>query len=185
MKPLIPLLLALAASSASGQGGADSYLCCNLRRVGDWISDSNYLESGATMVPFGTPVRLIEFGRYRVHVEIAGQRVSIGNDYSRDLPMEVFARRYLVARDPRPAVAELEPRLKTAIESGRVARGMTREQVIIALGYPISSETPHLDARTWRYWLWTFSPYTVSFDEAGRVTQVDGAADTLRWVYMP
>ena len=43
---------------------------------------------------------------------------------------------------------------------GQAIRGR-RDQVIIALGYPISSETPHLDARTWRYWLWTFSPFDV------------------------
>jgi outer membrane protein assembly factor BamE (lipoprotein component of BamABCDE complex) len=63
---------------------------------------------------------------------------------------------------------------------------MTRDQVLMALGYPIASETPHLDLRTWKYWLWTFSEYRVRFDEQGRVAEVMADdRDTLDRVYLP
>ena len=162
----------------------DAFLCCNMRSNGDWISDSNYMESGKTMIPFGTPMKFAGFGRYRVNVEIDGKRQTIGNDYSRDLSMDVFARRYLVKDDPRSKVVNFPPKIRTAVESARVTRGMTRDQVLIALGYPISSENPHLGAATWKYWLWSFSPFFVHFDGNGRVAKVTTDPDTLARVFL-
>jgi len=171
---------AYAQSSDLGEG----FLCCNMRTKGDWISDSNYMEAGKTMIPFGTRVKFAGFGRYRMHLEIDGKRQSIGNDYSRDLSMEVFARRYLIKDDPRPKVAAAPPKVRSAIESARVTKGMTREQVLIALGYPISGENPHLDAPLWKYWLWSFSPFTVHFDTNGRVNKVATDPETMAKVYL-
>lgn len=163
----------------------EGFLCCNLRSDGRWISDSNYLEAGKTLIPFGTPLRFAGFGRYRVFVEIDGQRQAIGNDYSRSLTMDAFARRYIVKDDPRIAVAAAEPKIRRAIESARVTRGMNRDQVLVAIGYPIVSENPHLDAAVWKYWLWSFSPYQVHFDAEGRVSRVSSDADTLAVVFLP
>jgi len=171
---------AYAQSSDLGEG----FLCCNMRTKGDWISDSNYMEAGKTMIRFGTRAKFAGFGRYRVHLEIDGKRQSIGNDCSRDLSMEVFARRYLVKDDPRPKVAAAPPKVRSAIESARVTKGMTREQVLVALGYPISSENPHLDAPIWKYWLWSFSPFTVHFDANGRVNKVATDPETMAKVYL-
>jgi hypothetical protein len=185
----VALLAALAAGVVLGPppaaAQAQGHLCCNLRSDGSWISDSNYAESGKTIVPFGTPVRVLGQGRWRVHVEIDGQRQAIGNDYSRDLGMDAFERRYVVAEDPRPLVAALPEKLRRAIGSARVTPGMTRGQVAIAIGWPISSETPHLDARVWKYWLWTFSPFEVHFDDDGRVRRVTSDPETLARVYLP
>lgn len=178
---LLPIVAVLPPAAAQQAG----FLCCNLRSDGSWISDSNYAESGKHIVPFGTPVRVLGQGRYRVHVEIDGKRQAIGNDYSRDLPMDAFQRRHVVAEDPRPLVAALPEKLRRAIESARVTPGMTRGQVAIAIGWPISSETPHLDARVWKYWLWTFSPFEVHFDDDGRVRRVSSDAETLARVYLP
>jgi SmpA / OmlA family len=160
------------------------YLCCNMRSDGSWISDSNYQESGKTIVPLGTPVTLTGFGRYRVNVQIKGQAQTLGNDYSRDVAMEVFAKRYIVQEDPRAKLAAATPKARTAMESARVTKGMSREQVLMALGYPIASENPHLDGRVWKYWLWTFSPFRVHFDANGMVTGVSGDSDTLAHVYL-
>lgn len=169
----------LAESTDLGQG----YLCCNMRTDGSWISDINYMESGKIVIPSGTPVKFIGFGRYRVNIEIDGKRQSIGNDYSRDLTMEIFAKRYIVKEDPRTKVAAAPAKIKKAIESARVTIGMTREQVLMALGYPISSENPHLDTPSWKYWLWSFSLFEVYFGDNGRVTKVTGDEDTLRKIY--
>lgn len=174
----------VAARPAFAQEIGDGFLCCNMRTDGSWISDSNYMESGKTMVPFGTPVKFAGFGRFRVNLEINGKRQSIGNDYSRDLSMEAFARRYIVKEDPRAKVAAAPAKIRSAIESARVAKGMTRAQVLISLGYPISSENPNLDEPMWRYWLGSFAPFTVYFDAGGRVTKVEADADTKPRVYV-
>lgn len=182
----IAILMVLSASCGTPQPDpGDGFLCCNMRTDGEWISDSNYLESGKTMIPFGTPVSFMSYGSYRLNVVVKGKRQAIGNDYSRDLAMDVFAGRYIVKVDPRPQVAAAPEKTRRAIESARVTPGMTREQVIVAVGYPMSSENPHLDATVWKYWLWSFSQFDVHFGSDGRVVKVTGDDETLKMVYVP
>lgn len=180
------LLLAalLCCGAAAAQERFDGYLCCNLRSDGKWISDINYAESGKQIIPLGTPVKVTGYGKQRVLVEINGSAQAIGNDYSRDLSLEAFARRYVVRDNPMTKVAALPDRIQRAITSARVTRGMTREQVIMALGYPVTSENPHLDARDWRYWLWTFDEFRVVFDADGRVGAIEADADLRRRVVL-
>lgn len=190
MTPIRQIAFFALVLSASGlppayaQAPADGFLCCNMRTDGSWISDSNYEESGKRIIPFGTPVKYKGLGRYRVHIEIDGKRQAIGNDYSRDIQMEAFARRYIVTDDPKATVSKTSLKVRAAIESARVTKGMTKEQVLTALGYPISSENPNLDVPRWRYWLWSFSPYVVHFDNAGRLSRVEADAATLDKVFV-
>ena len=169
---LFAVAAAMATISASAQPLLDGFLCCNMRTTGDWISDSNYNDSGQQVVPLGSPTKVIGYGRNRVLVTIDGKRQAIGNDYSRDLGLEAFAKRYVVTEDPRAKLATYPAKLRDAIQAGRVGRGMTREQVLMSVGYPISSETPRLEATTWRYWVSSFSEFQVVFDDAGRVKEV-------------
>lgn len=158
------------------------YLCCNMRSDGHWISDSNYLESGKFTIPLGTPIRVTDYARWRAYVEIDGQSQALGNDYSRDVAMPDFVRRYIVRDNPAEKLAGFPADIRNAIETSRVMVGMDREQVLMALGYPISSENPHLDARVWKYWLWTTQPYDVHFGADGRVTHIRAHPDTRRRV---
>ncbi len=83
----LSLLTAANLASAADVAKYDGFLCCNLRTDGSWISDSNYAEDGKRMLPVGTPVSVTGFGRNRVNLKIAGEKQSIGNDYSwRKLP---------------------------------------------------------------------------------------------------
>jgi hypothetical protein len=181
---VVTLFLLTQVHVAHAQEPGDGFLCCNMRTDGSWISDSNYVESGKRIIPLGTPVKYLGMGRYRVYVEIDGKRQALGNDYSRDISMDAFARRYIVKADPRPKVLKAQPKIRTAIETARVAKGMTKDQVLMAIGYPISSENPNLDVRRWRYWLWSFSPFTVHFDEAGLVVRVESDSETLLKVFV-
>lgn len=186
LKVGLGLVLGVAAQTALAQPAVpkEGYLCCNLRTDGDWISDINYEESGKRVIPYGTPVKFLEYGRYRVYVEIQGKRQGLGNDYSRDLTKEQFAARYIVTADPRKAAASARPKIRKAIETARVTKGMTREQVAMAVGYPVSSENPDLKSHIWRFWLGSFSPFTVAFGEDGRVKAVEADAQTLLRVYL-
>jgi SmpA / OmlA family len=176
--------LFMAVPSLGADVPEQGFLCCNMRTDGRWISDSNYAESGKRIVPVGTPVKFRGIGRYRANVQIAEKDQSIGNDYSRDLTMEEFTRRYIVGEDPRSKVAQASAEVRKGIETARVVRGMSRDQVLMAIGYPISSENPNLDARRWRYWLSTFSPFVVHFDDAGLVTKVETDGDTMVKVFV-
>jgi hypothetical protein len=191
-RSVLPTLLFVGlaiASQAQAQEKYDGFLCCNMRTDGSWISDSNYAENGKRIIPAGTPVKVTGYGRYRVKIEINGaggkpEKQALGNDYSRDLDNAAFAKRYVVREDPRPKIAKAGEKTRKAIESARVTKGMTREQVLMALGYPISSENPNLDAELWRFWLGSFEQFQVLFDAKGRVKDVIGDPQTLTRVFV-
>ena len=165
-------LAAAFAAQVHAQSVPEGYLCCNLRTDGSWISDINYVEAGKRMIAVGTPVKATSFGRYRVYVELDGSKQAIGNDYSRDLSMDAFAERYIVATDPKVKMASYPEKVREAIKTARLRPGMTREQVIMSVGYPVSSENPSLDAKVWRFWLSSFSEFQVVFDDGGRVKEI-------------
>lgn len=163
---------------------AEGYLCCNMRSDGKWISDSNYAEGGKRMIPAGTPMKVTGYGRQRVHVELPDGRQAIGNDYSRSLDLTTFAQRYIVAEDPKRKIAGYAPKIRRAVESARVTPGMTREQVLMSLSYPIASENPHLDAKVWRYWLSSFAEFQVVFGPDDRVREITTDPQTRNLVVL-
>jgi hypothetical protein len=170
--------LALSASAFSvAEDKPAGFLCCNMRSDGSWISDINYDENGKKIIPVGTPIKVTGYGHYRVKVDINGKSQAIGNDYSRDLSQEDFAKRYVVADDPAVKIAGFPKKIQDAIAQGRLALGMTREQVLMSVGYPVSSENHHLEDKTWRFWINSFQEFRVRFDDSGRVTDVEGDAD--------
>jgi hypothetical protein len=171
-------ILALAPVSVNAQSLPEGYLCCNMRTDGSWISDINYAENGKRIIPAGTPVKATGYGRYRVHVDINGARQAIGNDYSRDMNMESFAQRYIVSEDPKAKLAGYPAKMRSAITNARLIPGMTREQVLMAVGYPVTSENPQLDAKVWRYWLSSFSEFQVVFNPNGTVKEVTADPQT-------
>ena len=169
---LVPVIAAFASLPASAQPKFDGFLCCNLRTDGSWIMDINYQEQGKTLIPAGTPVKITGYGRYRVRVEIDGKKQAIGNDYSRDMKMEEFARRYVLTEDPTAKLAGYPADIQAAIKAAKVKKGMTREQVIMAVGYPVTSENPSLEANVWRFWLSSFSEFQVLFGDDGKVRDI-------------
>ncbi|WDS35336.1 outer membrane protein assembly factor BamE [Pseudoxanthomonas sp.] len=184
--PLIALSLAwlVASPQAPAKEKFAGYLCCNMRSYEGWISDSNYVEDTSVMLPAGTPVSVVGYGGDQVKVRIDGKRQDIGNDYSRDLDIQTFARRYVVAQDPREKIAGYPARIQSAIAASKVTAGMSREQVLVALGYPMASENPDLQADTWKYWLQSFTEFHVLFAADGTVRDVDAESATRRRVWL-
>lgn len=182
---LLGLALALAAGAAGAKDKYDGYLCCNMRTDGSWISDSNYAEGGKRVIPAGTPAKVTGYGRYRVKVQIDGERQEIGNDYSRDLDDATFARRYVVTEDPKAAIATWPAKVQEAVRQSKVTPGMTREQVITSLGYPMSSENPDLESDLFRYWLSSFAEFQLHFDKQGRLRDITAEPATRNRVWTP
>jgi hypothetical protein len=162
----------------------EGFLCCNMHSDGKWISDINYRGGVLAMIPAGTPVKVTGQGRWRVFVEIGGKAQALGNDYSRTIGLDEFARRLVVAEDPRPKIAAAPPKVREAIQAGKIAKGMTREQVIVAIGHPVTSYNDKIDAPLWRYWLDRSSEYQVFWGDDGRVERLFGSADTRSRVWL-
>lgn len=175
MKRFMMLCLA-ALASAGAAAQTPGFLCCNMRTDGTWISDINYLDAGKTLIPAGTPLTTNGYGKNRVHVVINGRKQAIGNDYSRSLSLEAFAKRYVVNEDPLEKLRTYPKKIQEAIGTARLTKGMTREQVIMAVGYPVSDENPSLESTTWRYWLNSFSEFNAIFDDRGLLTRIEAEA---------
>jgi hypothetical protein len=168
--------------SAHAETKPEGYLCCNMRSDGSWISDINYIEVGKKIIPAGTPLKVTGHGRQRVYVTILGGKQALGNDYSRNLDLDTFAARYVVSEDPAAKLAAYPDNIRAAITSARLTPGMTREQVFMAVGYPVSSENPSLAAPTLRFWASSFAEFQVNFNAAGLLTDVFTAPETRRLV---
>lgn len=150
------------------------FLCCNMRTYGDSISDINYDEQGTRIVAVGTPARITAYDFRWFSLDLAGKPQRIKNDYSRNITLIDFAKRYVVTEDPKQKMAAFPPAVRDAILAGKVMPGMTREQVLMAIAYPVASENPSLDAPVWRYWRDSWSEYQVNFDDKGLVKAVVG-----------
>lgn len=153
------------------------YTCCNLHYEGDWISDANW--SALPFIPAGTPIKLTGTGRYRLNVEIAGKPLRIGLDYGRErLSLARFAEQIIVTNDPRATLAKWPPAIQQAIAAGKAMLGMTKEQAIMALGYPQSDQTRSLDAPVWNYWASSFGQYMLFWDKRGTLIRVESDPST-------
>lgn len=161
----------------------EGYTCCNLHYEGDWISDSNF--GALPFIPAGTPIKLTSYGRYRMHVDMEGKPMRIGQDYGRaQESLEKYAEKLIVKEDPRPKIARYPADVREAIRLGQIVAGMTKEQTLIAVGYPQTDETVSLDAPVWNYWASSFAPYRVVWGKNGRIREIGTDPSTqARMVY--
>jgi len=158
-----------AQSPAAPQEQA-AYTCCNFHPRDNWISDANWFVH--PVVSAGTPARVLAFGEHEVKVQIDGRPMTLGLDYGRRQNLREWAQRMIVAQDPKDRIAGWPEAVRNAIASGKIALGMTKEQVIVAIGYPPAHATPSLESAQWKYWYDTHGTYNVVWDDAGRLTEV-------------
>ena len=168
-------------AAAGGNNSAidlrSGFACCNLHYDGDWISDSNLAQ--LPFIPAGTPIKVKKIEAYRAYVEVDGKPLRLGLDYGRvQETTEQWVNKLVLAEDPRLKIARFAPPVRKAIEAGKLLRGMTREQVVMAVGHPQSNENPDLNAPYWRYWWSSFGPYYVYWNK-GKVSRIDGDSEAV------
>jgi hypothetical protein len=170
--------------------GQTRYTCCNMHYENPEISDVNYQKG--TLIPFGTRVQILEVKRNSVKFQPEGHPpIVLINKYGKDvLPLDQLMERYFLPYDPHAKLAAAKPAARGAkgknapkgsgtaeqrklIEQAQIEPGMTREQVLMALGYPPAHRTPSLDGSTWTYWQNHWVTFEVYFDgdKVARVTR--------------
>ena len=163
----------------------DGYLCCNLRVSGTWASDRNDPRSGGRVLPAGSKIIGLTYGSQQINVEIDGTKITIGNDYSRTLPMEQFTERWILDKDPTADMRGWPAKLQQAVKGGRLMKGMDRKQVLMAVGWPTASNTPNIEDPVWTFPAANGYTYKVVFDERWRVKAIDADEATKAVVMMP
>jgi hypothetical protein len=164
-----------APVGADGQAAfpRQGYACCDLHFDKDWINDGNYAE--LPMIPAGTPIEVLSYGRQRAAVKVDGKPMRLGHDYGRDQEsLDAWVNKIVVKDDPRPRISSYPGAIQEAIRQGKIMIGMSREQVIVAVGYPLTSENPTLDAPQWRMWRSSHGEYQLNFSRDGHLTSVTG-----------
>lgn len=150
---------------------APLFTCCNIHYERDEISDANYW-IGKTL-PAGTPVEVEKVGGDSVTFTAGGVRLTLTQQFGKE-PLQQYVDKVLVPTNPRPHIDAYRAEVRRAIDSGKVERGMTREQVIASLGYPPTHKTPSIQDSEWTYWYNRWVSYKVLFDDSGKVADVVG-----------
>ncbi|HYD46780.1 MAG TPA: hypothetical protein VEB21_00440 [Terriglobales bacterium] len=156
------------------------YACCNLRVHDGIVSDGNWYESSvlynspSQMVPYGTRIDVVEVGpaQFLAYSE-NGTRLILSIDYGSE-PIDIYMKKLLRPDDPRQTAASYPPAIQAAIGEARVVPDMTKEQVLMAIGYPPSHATPSLDAAEWHYWSNRYNSYKLHFSTDGRLERFSG-----------
>jgi hypothetical protein len=162
-----------AGSPGSQTLPRQGFACCVLHYSRDWINDGNYAE--LPMIPVGTPIEVLNYGSNRAYIKVEGKPMRLGHDYGRDQEsLEAWVGKIVVNEDPRPRIATYPPPVQAAIREGKVMVGMTREQAIAAIGYPLTSENVSLDAPMWRIWRSSRGEYDLNFGADGRIKSITG-----------
>lgn len=142
--------------------GREFYLCCNLRfnperraadsNYGSYRYDRSY--TGGPMLAAGTRVRVVKVGSAAVEFQADdGQTYQLAFGYGRkqQTPAQYF-QNILRPTNPMDGLKGVPGSIADAIREGRLVQGMTKEQTLIARGYPPAHRTPSLDANEWIYY---------------------------------
>jgi hypothetical protein len=170
------------STAAADQALPSGFTCCNFHHEGDWINDGNY--ATLPMIPAGTPATVTSYGRHRAHVTIGDKKMRLGHDYGREQEtLQQWTAKMIVSSDPKTRIAGYPKDIQDVIRQGKIAKGMTKEQVIISVGYPLTSENASLDAPEWRMWVSSFGEYRIHWDDNGRVEAIFADELTKHVIY--
>lgn len=149
------------------------FACCNLHQDGNSINDGNYAKY--PLIPAGTPIEVIKYSRNEAAIKIKGKPLRLLHDYGRDQEsLDQWVNKIVVNEDPTARIASYPANVQAAIHDGKIVVGMTREQAIVAIGYPLTSENASLDEPVWRMWRSSRGEYDLHFGDNGRVSSVSG-----------
>lgn len=124
-------------------------------------------------IPVNTPVTLLNITDDTIEVEVGNSRRKLrvkniekhtGDDVYRAFD-KLFARQEV-------NLSKFNKLERQQIESGTVAKGMRKDAVIVAIGYPPITETMNLDSDRWVYWSGRFNRFNVHFKN-GKVSWIE------------
>jgi hypothetical protein len=138
-------------------------------------SYANYTDPGAghRIIPPGTALVVDKVGKKGITftVKEAGDRVEFECHEPR---MGISSQQYLelITSAAPVSLSGLTKEDQKGIKEGKAFPGMTRNGILVALGYPAAHKTPSLESSSWYYWTNRFKSIAIEFDDRGKVVQV-------------
>jgi hypothetical protein len=200
-KFLSGLVLAILALPGFAQQSfvVEGPLCCTLRYVDQppsillfrpamLVSDDNGWGEYPKLIPAGTSVRITPVpGEPRnFHIDASGVSIKFVNGFNAALTLEQLARRFIATPAQVALLQTSTPEVREAIAQGRASLGMDRQQVRMALGFPLPLENPTADtSRLLNYYWGDWGTLKVLFDRQGKVMQLQGIPVVLSVMQYP
>ncbi len=155
------------------RASAEVYTLVNLHPDDEELSSVNYLD-GDELLALCTPIRVsfLNTEGLTFHVLATGKEYTYEfHDTMTESPAEHVAKFFGTSCNA-GVVASFDAIDQQGIREGKVLEGMSKQAVILAIGYPPEHRTPSLDADLWRYWESKFDTIEVTFAD-GRVVEID------------
>ena len=175
----IPVLLALLVACASAtpetssRAGREAYTLTNLHpdEARAKLTTVNYQQNG--LIPVCSKVTFLSETRKAAtfRVEKTGREYTYSLHKALVEPFDTHLDRYFGATCDPAKIERMSAADQQGIREGRARTGMTKEGVVLAIGYPPDHRTPSLDADSWTYWRNRFATTVVEFQN-GVVTNV-------------
>jgi hypothetical protein len=153
--------------------GSPAVTLVNLHANKKTLSSVN--RQGDELIPVCTEVKILALGRKRMTFRISGVPGQYSFNYH-GAAAEPFGQnlaRYFGSRCPGDQITQMSAVDQYGIEVGRPYIGMTKQGIVIAMGYPPMHRTPSLAKNTWRYW-GARRGLLVNFDRNGALKSVKG-----------
>lgn len=135
-------------------------------------STTNYARG--PIVPINTPVKLVSMAGSLLVLKRGdtGQEIKVKNEekYSKKSIKEIAS--IMLAEERTPIELVPEP-FASAVRNGEMRKGMSKELVLMARGYPPAHETPSIESDRWVYWSSRFVKQTIVFSD-GRLSEGRG-----------
>jgi hypothetical protein len=133
----------------------------------------NYQQAG--LIPVCSEVKIVALKGNQMRFQV----VKTGREYAylhhkkaAAEPFNAHLLRFFGTECDRKGLERLAAGDRAGVQAGKVEKGMSRQGVIFAMGYPPRHETPDLNGKVWKYWRSKFDTMLVTFDDKGRVESI-------------
>ncbi|MFZ2171265.1 MAG: hypothetical protein WAW61_16715 [Methylococcaceae bacterium] len=124
-------------------------------------------------IPVNTPVNLLNITSKTIEVQVdnSNQKLVIKN-VEKHTGDDVYRAFDKLFAKKKVNLSKFTPLEISHINNGTVANGMSKDAVIVAIGYPPVTETSNLESNMWVYWSGRFNKFNVHFKN-GKVSKVE------------
>lgn len=133
---------------------------------------ANFLQAG--LIPAGSEIEVLSLNdkHFEFALVSSGKVYDYANHQQANEDFKAHLARVFGPSWDSSVLVNLGAKDREGVETGTVCVGMSREAVILALGYPPRLENPSLKADSWKYWRSRFDTMVVSFGDDDMVSGI-------------
>lgn len=136
------------------------------------IIGTNY--SVGELIPVNSKITILDMNAKVIVFEYNGSKIKY-EIYSKYTRVDSGAMLDRLFSKTKVDLSKLSPATKANVLNGVIAKGMTKNTVLMARGYPPFHVTKGIEANTWKYWRNRWITAIVTFKD-GKVTELKGNA---------